>query len=182
MPTSNLRSLAIAAIAAGGLSLAVPALAAGNHGHGHGPDIGEPGDAAAADRTVEIVLHDNYFEPETIDVAAGETIRFVVRNEGDFVHEFNIGTAAMHEAHREEMMMMVEHGVLKADSIDWEAAKTMQESMGHGMHDEPNSVLLEPGDSAEIVWSFPHEGPLEFACNVPGHYASGMMGEFRMVR
>lgn len=180
MSNSNLSILAIATIVVGSLSFATPMLAAGNHEGGHGPDIGEPGDAAAADRTIEVVLHDNYFEPETIDVTAGETIRFVIRNEGGFVHEFNIGTAAMHEAHQEEMMMMMEHGVLQADSIDWQAAADMQESMGHGMHDDANAVLLEPGESAEVVWSFPQEGPLEFACNVPGHYASGMMGDFNL--
>ena len=50
--------------------------------------------------------------------------------------------------------------------------------MGHGMHDDPNSVLLEPGKSGEIVWTFPKDADvaIEFACNVPGHYQSGMVG------
>jgi len=49
---------------------------------------------------------------------------------------------------------------------------------GHMMsHDEPNSALLAPGESAEIVWTFPEAGSLEFACNVPGHYDAGMMGD-----
>ena len=43
-------------------------------------------------------------------------------------------------------------------------------------HNDPNSVLIEPGKSAEIVWNFPHGGSLEFACNIPGHYDSGMVG------
>jgi uncharacterized cupredoxin-like copper-binding protein len=34
------------------------------------------------------------------------------------------------------------------------------------------------GKSAEVVWTFPAEGALEFACNVPGHYAAGMAGDF----
>ncbi|MDX5360773.1 MAG: cupredoxin domain-containing protein [Alphaproteobacteria bacterium] len=170
------------------LLLGTPALAAGKHagGHGHGAgmDIGQPADPASATRTVEVVMHDNYFEPETITVKAGETIRFKIRNAGALVHEFNIGTAAMHDAHQGEMMMMMEHGVLKPDSIDMEAARHMQATMGHGMHEEPNSVLLEPGAEGEIVWTFPAAGEvaLEFGCNVPGHYASGMVGDFRMNR
>ena len=52
--------------------------------------------------------------------------------------------------------------------------------MGHGMHDEPNSVLLEPGKSAEIVWKFPEHAELEFACNVPGHYDAGMQGPIKL--
>jgi uncharacterized cupredoxin-like copper-binding protein len=117
-------------------------------------------------------------------VEAGETVRFVVTNAGDLVHEFIIGTAAMHAEHQDEMQMMVEHGVLKADHIDRQAAQHMQATMGHGMHDEPNSLLLEPGKTAEIAWSFPSDASvdLEFACNVPGHYDAGMQGEIELAR
>ena len=125
-------------------------------------------------------MHDNYFEPEKLSFKEGETVRFVVTNKGAFVHEFNIATAAMHRAHAPEMMMMVEHGVLQPDSIDWEAAKAMQASMGHGMHEEANSLLLEPGKSGEIVWTFPRHADLEFACNVPGHYDAGMTGPIQL--
>ena len=146
-------------------------------GPGHDDtDVGKPGEASAATRTVEVVMYDNYYEPEDISVGEGETVRFVVRNAGDFVHEFNIGTAEQHVAHQPEMMMMVEHGVLQPDRINWEAAQAMQASMGHGMHEEPNSILLEPGKTAELVWTFPEHAELEFACNVPGHYDSGMQG------
>lgn len=157
---------------------------AGGHGHGEGAAIGEPGRAAEADRTVEIAMYDNYYEPERLAVAAGETVRFLVRNEGALVHEFNIGTAAMHAAHRDEMVMMVEHGVIQGDRIDRERMKM---DMGGGRtmeHDDPSSVLLEPGQSAEIVWRFPESGleseALEFACNVPGHYEAGMVGDLKV--
>src|SRR3546814_20785077 len=91
-----------------------------------------------------------------------------------FVHEFNIGTPAMHAAHQEEMMMMVEHGALEPDKIN---RNLMKMDMGGGKtmeHNDPNSVLLEPGGSSEIVWTFTKTAELEFACTVPGHYASGM--------
>ena len=160
------------------------ALAAGEGGHGHGAghhgEIGQPGDAAAANRTIEVVMHDNYYEPESISVKEGETVRFVIHNRGELVHEFNIGTSEMHMAHHMEMQMMVDHGVLEADRINWDAAKAMQDSMGHGMHEEPNSALLAPGDSAEIVWTFPKHAELEFACNVPGHYDAGMTGDIKL--
>lgn len=146
-------------------------------GHSHGAGIGEPGRASEADRTVEVTMHDNYFEPETLSFSKGETVRFIVHNTGQLVHEFNIGTAAMHAKHQEEMMMMQEHGALHARHIDHEA---MQMDMGDGhtmAHDDPNSVLLEPGQSGEIVWRFSVDTDLEFACNVPGHYMAGMVGE-----
>ncbi|MAJ63747.1 MAG: copper-binding protein [Alphaproteobacteria bacterium] len=168
------------------------ALAAGDHagGHGHGAhgshgshstatDIGKPAAASVATRTIRVTMHDNYYEPEEITVKAGETVRFIVKNEGTLVHEFNIGTEDMHLAHAPEMQMMVEHGVLLSDRIDMAAAKHMQATMGHGMHDEPNSALLEPGKTAQFAWTFPEDGSitLEFACNVPGHYDAGMVGD-----
>jgi uncharacterized cupredoxin-like copper-binding protein len=178
------------ALVAAALSVALPAaLSPASAAPGHADDgahhlsaHGEPGDAAEASRTVNVVMHDNYYEPEDITVAAGETVLFKVRNEGAFVHEFNIGTSAMHAAHKDEMTMMVDHGVLLPDRIDEEAAQAMQAAMGHGAHDDPNSVLLEPGQSGEVVWTFANDADvaLEFACNVPGHYDAGMVGELRL--
>ena len=152
----------------------------GHGGHGENANIGKPGKASAASRTITINMFDNYYEPENLNLKEGETVRFIVHNKGEFVHEFNIATAAMHEAHAPEMMMMMEHGVLEADRINWKAAKQMQKDMGHGMHEEPNSVLLEPGKSGEVVWTFPDHATLEFACNVPGHYDSGMVGDIKL--
>lgn len=164
------------------LSIAPVAFAAGDHagGHGHATDIGQPGQASEASRTIEITMYDNYYEPERLKVSEGETVRFKIRNAGELVHEFNIATAAMHAAHQKEMMMMVEHGVLQGDHINHERMKM---DMGGGRtmeHHDPNSVLLEPGQSAEIVWTFTTDAELEFACNVPGHYEAGMMGEIEI--
>ena len=125
-------------------------------------------------------MYDNYYEPETITVKEGETVRFIVKNAGELVHEFNIGTAQMLIDHAPEMEMMVDHGVLEADRINHEAAKKMQESMGHGEHKMANAALLEPGKTGEIIWKFPKHAELEFGCTVPGHYDSGMVGEFSL--
>lgn len=162
------------------LSLSGMAVAAGGHGGGHGHDgsmSGKPGMASEVGRTISVEMHDNYYEPESISVAPGETVRFVVENKGNLVHEFNIGTPAMHDAHQKEMKMMVEHGVIQGGKLNH---KMMEMDMGDGhsmKHDDPNSVLLEPGKSAELVWTFPEKGTVEFACNVPGHYQAGMYGE-----
>lgn len=167
--------------------LGATAMAADMRGGGHSDDHhggelaamnGMPGNASDVTRTVEITMHDNYYTPENLSVHKGETVRFKVRNGGDLVHEFNIGDAATHRAHQSEMMEMMESGVLEPDRIN-------HDKMGHGHggaameHDDPNSVLLEPGQSGEIVWKFGEPTALEFACNVPGHYDAGMMGQFR---
>lgn len=185
----NVRFIAPAIIAAGLMVGTVPALAgpapsggthAGGHGaapgHPHSPrEYGQPGDASKVTRSIEVVMLDNFYEPEKITVTEGETIRFLIVNKGEFVHEFNIGTAALHEAHQAEMMTMMEHGVLEPDKINHDMMKM---DMGGGRtmeHDDPNSVLLEPGKSAEIVWTFAKADNIEVACNVPGHYEAGMV-------
>lgn len=179
-PKTLLAVTAAVAFAASG-----PAMAAGSHaeGKGHGHEdtktFGAPGKASEASRTIEIVMGDNYFEPEKIAIQAGETIRFVVKNKGDFLHEFNIGTAPMHAEHQKEMMTMMEHGMLTATGVDHSMMKMDHSSTGMSghVHDDPNSVLVEPGKTQELVWTFAAATDLEFACNVPGHYDAGMMGE-----
>lgn len=179
--TRHITPLAIGATVVS-LALSTASFAAGSHADptGHGPDIGTPGKSENISRSVEIIMRDNSFEPESVSVSKGETLRFVIRNEGDFVHEFNIGTAVMHTQHQKEMMMMMEHGALEADRINHDR---MNMDMGGGKsmkHEDPNSVLLEPGKTAEVIWKFSTAENIEFACNVPGHYESGMVGKFSM--
>lgn len=157
------------------------AFAAGAHGGGHGQApaaaIGEPAAASAASRTVHVLMGDNFFEPESIRVGAGETVHFVLKNTGELLHEFNIGTAAMHADHQEEMMAMMDSGMLTATGMKTEGSG----HSSHGMdHDDPNSVLVEPGQTKELTWRFPAATNLQFACNVPGHYQSGMVGDIKL--
>jgi uncharacterized cupredoxin-like copper-binding protein len=171
-----------ARLVAGGstmLAFLVAAAALASPGHGSG-DIGKPGAAAKASRTVTVVMGDNYYEPTEIAVKAGETVKFVIRNDGELVHEFNIGTAAMHAQHQREMAMMVEHGALEADRVNRDRMKMVMPDGKTMEHNDPNSVLVEPGKTAQIVWTFPSDTALDFACNVPGHYEAGMQGAFEI--
>ncbi|KAA1175941.1 copper-binding protein [Marinobacter salinexigens] len=164
-------------VAVAAMSLSAAVFAGGTHGGGHDGGFGEAGKAEDVSRTIQVEMFDNYFEPEEIEVSQGETVRFVIQNNGSLVHEFNIGTPKMHEAHQKEMMMMVEHGVIQGGKLN-EEMMNMDMGNGHTMkHDDPNSVLLEPGQKKEIVWTFSARTSMEFACNVPGHYQSGMYGD-----
>ncbi|MDH0302189.1 MULTISPECIES: cupredoxin family protein [unclassified Pseudomonas] len=140
--------------------------------------FGEPAPAAKATRTVEVVLKDIAFEPKSLQVKAGETVRFVLINEGKLPHEFNLGDKAMHTEHQKEMIAMqgkmftagmhhqgMDHGQMDHGQMDG----------GHG-HSGGNTVLLQPGQRAELTWTFRKSAPIEFACNVPGHYQAGMVG------
>ena len=146
-----------------------------DQGHAKNMNIGKPGNPNKIDRTVEIKMFDNYFEEKMLSVKEGETVRFVVMNAGEFVHEFNIGTKKMHLGHQAEMMKMMENGVLESDKINHQ--KMMMGKKGKSMaHKDPNSVLLEPQKTGVVIWKFAKAGKIEFACNVPGHYEDGMKG------
>lgn len=117
--------------------------------------IGKPGNAAQVTRTVEVVMDDNMrFTPANITVKAGETIRFFVKNAGKLQHEMVLGELKELKAHAEMMRSM----------------PTMQ-------HEEPNMVNLKPGQRGGIVWQFTQAGMVDFACTIPGHMESGMVGK-----
>ena len=44
----------------------------------------------------------------------------------------------------------------------------------------PNTVLVEPGKTGEISWRFNRAGTIEIACNIPGHYESGMRADLEV--
>jgi uncharacterized cupredoxin-like copper-binding protein len=151
--------------------------AAGHHhqqeqGHHGGQAIGDhgmPGHAGDVDRTVTVIARDTEFDRKKIKVKAGETIRFVIKNKGELVHEFTVGTHAQQKAHQVEMQKMMDAGNLMADKV-----------IGKMGHSHGNSVLVEPGKQGEVIWTFGKAQDLEFGCNVPGHYESGMKGHFRV--
>jgi len=134
----------------------------GHAGEGHDFALGRPGSPADVDRTVEIRATEMRFQPEAITVTPGETVRFVVHNEGQLRHSFLIGTRAEQRAHEKRMQDM---------SRDELAA-----------HNDPNMRMLAPGETKTLVWRFGREvhGKARFACHVPGHYQAGMRGRFRL--
>ena len=137
--------------------------------------IGEKGKLAEVDKTIEIKMYDNYFIPKNINIKRGETVKFVVYNYGDLVHEFNIATKKMHLEHQKEMMKMIEHGILLGNRIDKVKMKKVSKKDHSMSHKHSNSILLEPNKSGEIIWKFSTDAVLEAACNVPGHYEAGMI-------
>ena len=174
------------AFAACVLAFSVSAVASpGSHA-----DIGQPAAAASATRTVNIEMTDLAFSPKTLEVKAGETVRFVLVNKGQLLHEFNLGDAAMHAEHQKEMLKMQQSGAMTTTGMNhsgMDHSGMDHGAMGQGsmsmtgmVHDDPNSVLVEPGKTAELTWTFSGARDLEFACNVPGHYQAGMVGTLKV--
>lgn len=154
---SKYQVLSVLALAA---ALSGPAWASGSHAGGHGSEapIGQPGKAERVTRTVTIAMTDDMrFTPSTVTVRRGETVRFVVRNEGQLKHEFVLGTEADHKAHYEQMKRFP------------------------GMeHEEPSMVTVSPGGQGEVLWHFTQGQTVQFACLQVGHYDAGMKGRIQV--
>ena len=139
--------------------------------------IGSKGKETDVTRVIKVVMYDNYYKPSSFKIKEGETIKFEIENAGILVHEFNIANKMMHLKHQPEMVKMVDNGILLAFSIDREKMKKMakiDKSMGHS---HSNSVLLEPKQKGHIIWKFDNAVNIEVACNVPGHYQTGMIAK-----
>ena len=131
----------------------------GGHSGGHDmpgmSGIGKPGDPSKVSRTIEVVMDDTMqFTPAQIDVKAGETIRFFIKNTGKLQHEMVIGSLADLKAHAEEM-----------------------KNMPGMQHVEPNMITLNAGQRGGLVWTFDQSGTVDFACLIPGHMEAGMVGK-----
>ena len=139
--------------------------------------IGEKVDPAEVVRVIKVKMYDNYYEPSEFKIKKNQTIKYVVFNHREFVHEFNFTTKEINLKHQPEMMMMVENEILLADRIDKKKMKELSKKNQSMKHAHSNSVLIEPNKGAEIIWKFNTEAELEAACNVPGHYEVGMIAK-----
>ena len=119
---------------------------------------GREGDPRAASRTIAIDMSDSMrFMPAAVTVKRGETVRFLVKNWGQVMHEMVIGTRESLERHAELMR--------KAPGME---------------HDEPYMAHVAPGKRGEIAWRFTRPGTYMYGCLIPGHWEAGMKGTIRV--
>lgn len=126
-------------------------------GHEDGVAVAEEG---SADRTIEVTMTEFAFDPATIEVSAGETIEFVLVNQGQIEHEFRLTD---------------QHGV--EDHLEG----------GHEDHgddsgeDDTSKVLVPAGETRTLTVSFSEESQIDlYACLLPGHYEAGMKGDLQL--
>lgn len=110
-----------------------------------------PGSDSSA-RTVEVEMRDNEYSPTTVDVDAGETVRFVFTNTGKVTHEAYVGDPAAQAEHADEM-----------------------ESMGGMDHGDDDVLVLEPGQVGDLTHTFDESGSVQIGCHQPGHFEAGMV-------
>ncbi|WP_225984898.1 cupredoxin domain-containing protein [Noviherbaspirillum aerium] len=122
--------------------------------------FGKQGDSKKTTRTITINMTDTMrFGPADITVKEGETIKFVVANKGQMMHEMVIGTMDELKAHGE---LMKKHPGME--------------------HDEPYMTHVSPGKKEEMVWQFTKAGEFYYACLVPGHFEAGMIGKIKVTK
>lgn len=118
-------------------------------------DWGIAGDAKSVQRTLRVTMSDKMrFTPDLLTVKQGETVRLVIKNQGQLLHELVIGTPQELDAHAALMVKFPD----------------MQ-------HDEPYMAHVPPGKSGALVWTFNRPGEFKFACLIAGHYQAGMTGQ-----
>lgn len=126
---------------------------------GGGDDESTVGKGNGDARTVAVDMVDIAFEPDTLDIARGETVRFVFTNTGEVAHDAFIGDEDAQADHEAEMR--------EADDDEGHGG-------GHGDDAAENAVTVEPGDTGELTYTFDEAGTVEVGCHQPGHYESGM--------
>ena len=138
--------------------------------------FGRAGNSKNASRTIQVSMNDRmqfvamaprtggradvapghrpHAMPGDVEVKRGETVRFVVRNDGVLKHEMVIGT----------MKELKEHAELMRKFPDME-------------HDEPYMAHVAPGREGAMVWQFTKPGEFYYACLMPGHMEAGMVSK-----
>lgn len=107
-------------------------------------------DPGASERTITIEIEHSEFVPERLEVEAGETVTFVVRNGDPIDHEFILGDEAIQLVH--------EKGTEKH----------------HGAR--PGEISIPAGETRETTYTFEEPGELIYGCHIFGHYDYGMRG------
>ena len=117
--------------------------------------FGREGDPKKVSRTIAIGMSDAMrYSPASLQIKAGETIRFQLTNSGKMLHELVIGTMTELKTH----------------------AELMRKYPGM-QHDEPHMLHVPPGRKQTLVWQFTKAGEFYYACLIPGHFEAGMVGK-----
>lgn len=108
------------------------------------------GGAAAAAERVTIEISYSSFTPRALVVEVGVPVTFVLVNEDPIDHEWIVGGAAVHAAHRTGTEMV-------------HAAR-------------PTEVSIPALTTVETTVTFSEPGLYPYVCHLPGHEAYGMVG------
>jgi uncharacterized cupredoxin-like copper-binding protein len=104
-------------------------------------------------RMIQVEMVENAFNPANLNVSSGETVTFRFTNNGSLAHEAFIGDEEAQQEHSEAMG---------------------NTSGGHDAHGSEEGIVVEPGGTAELSYTFEEDGQTLIGCHQPGHYEAGM--------
>lgn len=117
----------------------------------------EGDDSAVSDVTFEVTVAEFAIEPTSFEVAAGQTVKFLIKNSGLIAHEFRASNE-----HRIEEHIAAGH----------------EDHGGEGGHHEDGDIylLVQPGETEEMLLTFPEDMTMytKIVCLLPGHFEAGM--------
>jgi uncharacterized cupredoxin-like copper-binding protein len=105
-------------------------------------------------KTVTIRIEHSRFQPARLELPAGATVRFVLRNTDPIDHEFIVGDERVQQVH--------ERG----------------SERHHGA--KPGEISVPALEQRSTMLTLEEPGSLIFGCHLPGHYAYGMRGEIEI--
>jgi uncharacterized cupredoxin-like copper-binding protein len=129
------------------------------------------------------------FDPDLIEVTAGETIEFVLTNPTSVAHDFTVGDLEAQEAHEAQMAAGMDHDEdmdMADDDADHDEDMDMADDDADHAHGEasapglPAPVSVEPGETVSVLGTFAEPGDVLIGCHEPGHWAAGMKGLIRV--
>ena len=100
--------------------------------------------------TFEIQIRHSHYDPSFLSVPVGRPVRFIIHNDDPIEHEWIVGDAAVHAAHR----------------------------TGTELHHDarPTEVSIPALGMVTTIVTFADRGTLKYICHLPGHEAYGMVG------
>ncbi|MCH8816010.1 MAG: cupredoxin domain-containing protein [Chloroflexi bacterium] len=102
-----------------------------------------------------ITIHYSAFQPQVLEVPAGQPVTITLRNDDPIAHEWIVGTPDVHDVHR------------------------VGTEPFHG--DVSTEVTIPAFTTLETTLTFTEPGEYAFICHLPGHEAYGMAGTLRVV-
>ncbi len=109
------------------------------------------------------------FEPDTVTVKVGQTVRLRLDNHDVFLHDYTVdepefvvltADGAVHDDHESE--------AADGDEVDPVAQVSLS----------PLHIAADGNEHAELVFEATDAGEYVFYCSVPGHLEAGMVGKF----
>ncbi len=148
-------------------------------------------------RIVKISMSEMAFDPSSFTFHVGETVTLRFTNNGTVTHEAVVGDEGRQKQHEDAALAnptgatgatgtgMTSTGVTGVGQSSSTSIAQLRRSLAHPGMNDPNAVMVEPGQSKDIVYSFAKPAKLIIGCHVvtatTTHWVHGMRATLEVV-